>query len=226
MTKFGVAQPVRRVEDPRLLLGHGQYTDDFSKAGEAHAAVLRSPHAAAAIVSIDADAAKALPGVLAVYTAADLEADGIGPIPCAIPLQNKDGTDRADVPHPVLASRSVHHVGDPVALIVAETQQAARDAAEAIMVDYDIKPSITDLGAAMDEEQTLVWPNVKNNVVFDWKTGDKARTDELFAQAGHVTRLTVVNNRVIVNSMEARAAIGEYDQANGKWTLTTNTQGG
>ena len=226
MTKFGVAQPVRRVEDPRLLLGHGQYTDDFSKAGEAHASVLRSPHAAAAVTSIDAEAAKALPGVLAIYTAKDLEADGIGPIPCAIPLQNRDGTDRADVPHPVLASGDVHHVGDPVALIIAETQQAARDAAEAIMVDYDIKPSITDLGAAMDEGQTLVWSNVKNNVVFDWEAGDKAKTEELFNQASHVTRLTVVNNRIIVNSMEARAAIGEYDTANEKWTLTTNTQGG
>ena len=226
MTKFGVAQPVRRVEDPRLLLGHGQYTDDFSKPGEAHASVLRSPHAAAVIASIDAEAAKALPGVLAIYTAKDLEADGIGPIPCAIPLQNRDGTDRADVPHPVLASGAAHHVGDPVALIVAETQQAARDAAEAIMVDYDIKPSITDLGAALDEGQTLVWPNVKNNVVFDWEAGDKAKTEDLFSQAAHVTRLTVVNNRIIVNSMEARAAIGEYDAANEKWTLTTNTQGG
>ncbi len=226
MTKFGVAQPVRRVEDPRLLLGHGQYTDDFSKAGEAHASVLRSPHAAAVITSVDAEAAKALPGVLAIYTAKDLEADGIGPIPCAIPLQNRDGTDRADVPHPVLASGAAHHVGDPVALIVAETQQAARDAAEAIMVDYDIKPSITDLGAALDDGQTLVWPNVKNNVVFDWEAGDKAKTEELFSQAAHVTRLTVVNNRIIVNSMEARAAIGEYDAANEKWTLTTNTQGG
>ena len=144
---------VRRVEDPRLLLGHGRYTDDIAVPGELHATVLRSPHAAARIVSIDTEAARALPGVMAVYTAADLEADGIGGIPCAIPLKNRDGSDRADVPHPVLASGHVRHVGDPVALIVAETNQAARDAAEAILVDYDIAPSVTDLAVAMDAGQ-------------------------------------------------------------------------
>ena len=226
MTKFGVAQPVRRVEDPRLLLGHGRYTDDIAVSGEAIAVVLRSPHAAATIVSIDAAAARGLPGVLAVYTGADLEADGIGGIPCAIPLKNRDGTARADVPHPALAMGAVRHVGDPMALIVAETHQAARDAAEAVMVDYDILPSITDLGTAMSEGQPLVWPQVKNNVVFDWEAGNKAETEALFAQAAHVTKLTVINNRIVVNSMEARAAIGEYDKAAEKWTLTTNTQGG
>jgi carbon-monoxide dehydrogenase large subunit len=226
MTKFGVAQPVRRVEDPRLLLGHGRYTDDIAVADEAHAIVLRSPHAAATIVSIDVDTARALPGVLGVYTGADFEADGIGPNPCGIPLQNRDGSDRADVPHPVLAVGAVRHVGDPVALIVAETSQAARDAAEAIMVDYDILPNVTDLALAMEPGQPLVWPNVPNNICFDWETGDKARTDELFAQAEHVTRLTVVNNRIIVNSMEARAAAATYDAGSQRWTLTTNTQGG
>jgi carbon-monoxide dehydrogenase large subunit len=226
MTKFGVAQPVRRVEDLRLLLGQGRYTDDFSVSSEAHAIVLRSPHAAATINAIDTSVAKTLPGVLGVYTGADLEADGIGGIPCAIPLKNRDGSGRAEVPHPVLALGSVRHVGDPVALIVAETPQAARDAAEAIQVDYDILPSITDLGAAMDDGQPAVWPSVPNNVCFDWETGDKARTDELFASADHVTRMTIVNNRIIVNSMEARAAIAEFDAATGRWTLTTNTQGG
>ena len=226
MTKFGIAQPVRRVEDPRLLLGLGRYTDDFSMAHEAHAAVLRSPHAAAKIVSIDTAAAAALPGVLGVYTGADLESEGIGGIPCAIPLKNRDGSPRADVPHPVLAVGAVRHVGDPVALIVAETPQAARDAAEAILVEYDTLPSVTDLNAAMDQGQPAVWPHVPQNVCFDWETGDKARTDALFATADHITRMTIVNNRIIVNSMEARAAIAEYDQATGRWTLTTNTQGG
>ena len=130
MTKFGVAQPVRRVEDHRLLLGQGRYTDDIATAHAAHAVVLRSPHAAARIVSVDADAACAIPGVLGIYTGADLDADGIGGNPCDIPLKNRDGTDRADVPHPILASGAVRHVGDPVAVIVAETLQAARDAAE------------------------------------------------------------------------------------------------
>ena len=226
MTKFGVAQNVRRVEDPRLLLGHGRYTDDIAVAGETHAIVLRSPHAAARIVAIDTAAARALPGVLAIYTAADLEADGIGSIPCAIPLKNRDGSPRADVPHPALASGAVHHVGDPVAVIIAETNQAGRDAAEAVMVDYDILPSITDLAVAMDAGQPLVWDGVPSNICFDWEVGDKAHTDALFATAAHVTTLDLVNNRVIVNSMEARAAAAQYDAATGKLTLTTNTQGG
>ena len=226
MTKFGVAQPVRRVEDPRLLLGHGRYTDDIATSGEAHAIVLRSPHAAAKILSIDTAAAKALPGVLAVYTGADLEADGIGGIPCAIPLKNRDGSPRADVPNPALKTDAVHHVGDAVAVIIAETSQAGRDAAEAIGVDYDVLPSVTDLATATDEGQPLVWPEVKSNVAFDWDVGDKARVDELFASAAHVTKIQVVNNRVIVNSMEARAASASYDAAASKWTLTTNTQGG
>ncbi|MBC7800596.1 MAG: xanthine dehydrogenase family protein, partial [Gemmatimonadaceae bacterium] len=188
--------------------------------------VLRSPHAAATILSIDTDAARALPGVLGVFTGADLKAADIGGLPCAIPLKNRDGSARADVPHPVLADATVRHVGDPVAFIVAETQQAARDAAEAILVDYDILPSITDLGATLDADAATVWPQAPGNVCFDWETGDKARTDALFETAAHVTRLTVVNNRVVVASMEARAAVADFDAATGRWTLYTNTQGG
>jgi carbon-monoxide dehydrogenase large subunit len=226
MTKFGMAQPVRRIEDPRLLIGDGRYTDDISLPGETFGVVLRSPHAAAHILSVDTSAAKAMPGVLAVITGADLQADGIGGLPCAIPLNNRDGSKRADVPHPVLAIQQVRHVGDPVVFIVAETHQAGRDALEAVMVDYDLLPSVTDLGAAMDAGQPQVWDSVPSNRCFDWETGDKARTDELFGQAAHVTRLTVVNNRVVVASMEARAAVAEYDPASERWTLHTNTQGG
>lgn len=226
MTKFGMAQPVRRVEDPRLLIGNGRYTDDITLANEAVGVVLRSPHAAARILSIDTSAAAGLPGVLAIYTGADLKADGIGGLPCLIPLKNRDGSARADVPHPVLADGEVRHVGDPVAFIVAETHQAARDAAEAVTVDYDILPSITDLGATLDADAPAVWPQAPGNVCFDWETGEKERTEALFAEAAHVTRLTVVNNRVVVASMEARAAVAEYDAASERWTLYTNTQGG
>ena len=226
MTKFGMAQPVRRVEDPRLLIGDGRYTDDISLPGEAFGAVLRSPHAAARILSIDTSAAKGLPGVLAVITGADLQADGVGGLPCDIPIRNRDGSKRASPPHPVLAVAQVRHVGDPVAFIVAETHQAARDAMEAVMVDYDLLPSVTNLGAAMDDGQPQVWDEVPSNRCFDWEVGDKGKTDELFGQAANVTRLTVVNNRVVVASMEARAAVAEYDPASGRWTLHTNTQGG
>ncbi len=226
MTKFGLAQPVRRVEDPRLLKGAGRYTDDIAVSGALVGVLLRSPHAAAKITSLDAQAARAVPGVVAVYTAAELNADKIGGIPCAVPLKNRDGSARADVPHPVLADGAVRHVGDPVAFVVAETQQAARDGAEAVLVEYDVLPSCTDLATASEPGQPLVWPEVRNNIVFDWEIGDKAATDAAFAAAARTVRLTVVNNRIIVNSMEARAALAEYDGGSGRWTLSTNTQGG
>jgi carbon-monoxide dehydrogenase large subunit len=226
MTQFGLAQPVRRVEDPRLLKGDGRYTDDIVPAGMLHGVVLRSPHAAATFDAIDTTAAKAMPGVRAIYTCADLDADGIGGLPCAVALKNRDGSDMAAPPHPVLADAAVRHVGDPVAFIVAETPQAARDAAEAIVVNYSILPSATDLATALDAGQPLVWPEVPSNRVFDWSIGDKDATDALFATAAKVVSLTVVNNRIVVNSMEPRAAIGAYDEATGRWTLHANTQGG
>ncbi len=226
MSKFGIAQPVRRVEDPRLLKGDGRYTDDISPPGMLYGVVLRSPHAAARITGIDIAAARAVPGVAAIYTSADLKADGIGGLPCAVPMQNRDGSNGADPGHPVLADGAVHHVGDPVAFIVAETDEAARDAAELIDVQFDVLPSATDLATATDPGQPLVWDNVPNNIAFDWEIGDKARTDALFAQAARTVSLTVVNNRIVVSSMEPRVALAEYDQGEGRWTLYANTQGG
>ncbi|HEY6432872.1 MAG TPA: xanthine dehydrogenase family protein molybdopterin-binding subunit, partial [Acetobacteraceae bacterium] len=226
MTKFGLAQSVRRVEDPRLLLGAGRYTDDIQLPGTLRGIVLRSPHAAATILSIDTSVARAMPGIAAIYTAADLKADGIGPQPCAVSLNNRDGSAMASPPHPVLADGAVRHVGDPVAFIVAESAEAARDAAEAIDVEYDVHPAITELSRATDETSPLVWPEVKRNIAFDWEIGDRAATEALFAKAARVTKLTVVNNRIIVSSMEARAAIADYDAGSGRWTLYANTQGG
>ncbi|HVC60618.1 MAG TPA: xanthine dehydrogenase family protein molybdopterin-binding subunit [Acetobacteraceae bacterium] len=225
-TKFGLAQPVRRVEDPRLLIGAGRYTDDIVLPGLLHGIVLRSPHAAARIGRIDTAAAASLGGVKAIYTAADTRADGIAPLPCAAPVQNRDGTPQATPPHPVLADGMVRHVGDPVAFIVADTAKAARDAAEQIEVDYEILPSITDTARAIDRGAPLVWPEVAHNIAFDWEIGDKAATEQHFAKAAHVTKLTVVNNRIVVSSMEARAAMADYDGATGRWTLYANTQGG
>ena len=222
--KFGIAQPVRRVEDPRLLKGEGRFTDDIVLPGLLHGVVLRSPHAAARITGIDTTAAAGAPGVHAIYTAADLNADSIAPLPCVTPLTNRDGSAMASPPHPVLADGAVRHVGDPVAFIIADTAKQARDAAELIAVDYDLLPSATDLATAMESGTPAVWPDVANNLVFDWEIGDRAATDALFAQAAHVTRLNVVNNRIVVASMEARAAIAAYDGE--RWTLYANTQGG
>jgi aerobic carbon-monoxide dehydrogenase large subunit len=225
-TKFGLAQPVRRVEDPRLLMGAGRYTDDIVLPGMLVGVVLRSPHAAAAITRLDTSAAAKLPGVAGVYTAAELKADGIGPLPCAALVENRDGTPQAAPPHPVLADGAVRHVGDPVAFIVAETAKQARDAAELIEVDYDPLPSMTDLATAMDKGATLVWPDVAHNLAFDWEIGDKAATEAEFAKAAHVIKLTIVNNRIVVNSMEARVALADFDPASDRWTLYANTQGG
>ncbi|HET6183578.1 MAG TPA: xanthine dehydrogenase family protein molybdopterin-binding subunit [Acetobacteraceae bacterium] len=226
MTKFGLAQPVRRVEDPRLLLGRGRYTDDITLPGMLAGHVLRSPHAAARIRRIDTAAAGKLPGVQAIYTAADLKSDGIGTLPCAVTLTNRNGSEMAAPPRPVLADGAVHHVGDPVAFIVADTAQAAKDAAEAIIVDYDVVPAVTDPERAMDKDAPRVWPDIAHNISFDWEIGDKAATERLFGQAAKVVRLKVVNNRIVVSSMEARAAIADYDAASGRWTLYANTQGG
>ena len=226
MTKFGIAQPVRRVEDPRLLKGAGRYTDDITLPGMVWSTVVRSPHAAARITGIDTAAAKSVPGVLAVYTHADLDGDGIGGLPCVIPLKNRDGSPRQDPPHPVLAATAVRHVGDPVAFVVAETQEAARDGAEAVVVEYDILPVASDPVAALKPGAALVWDSAPGNVVFDWEIGDRAAVEAQFAAAAHITRLTVVNNRVVVSSMETRASLASYDKDSARWTLYTNTQGG
>ncbi|MDT8263380.1 molybdopterin cofactor-binding domain-containing protein, partial [Roseomonas sp. DSM 102946] len=225
MAKFGLSQSLRRVEDPRLLKGEGRYTDDLAVAGTATGYLLRSPHAHATILSIDTADARAMPGVLAIYTAEELAADGIGPLPHAGSLKNRDGSRSANAPRFLLASGKVRHVGDPVAFVVAESLDAAKDAAEAILVDYDPLPACTDLAAANEPGQPQVFDDVPDNRVFDWEIGDKAKTDALFDSAAHVTRLTVVNNRIVVASMEGRAALAEYDAATERFTLQATSQG-
>lgn len=226
MSTFGLAQPVRRVEDPRLLKGAGRYTDDIRPPGVLHGVVVRSPYAAARLGRVDAGPARNVSGVVAIYTADDLTADGIGTLPCLVPMTNRDGSKRADPPRPVLADGFVRHVGDPVAFIAAETAHAAKDAAEVIAIDYDPLPSVTSPEAALESDASLVWPDVPGNRVFDWSIGSRAKTDALFAQAHHVTTLRIVNNRIVVASMEPRVALAEYDPGTERWTLTTNTQGG
>ena len=225
--KFGIGQPMRRHEDIRLLTGHGRYTDDISLPRMACAFVLRSPMAHARIKHIDASAARHMPGVLLVLTGAEVRADGLGDVPCTTPLTGRDGKPRHDTPRPVLALDKVRHVGEPVALVVAETLAEARDAAEAIEVDYEALPSVTDAKTATAPSAPQLFEHIRGNLVFDWDNdmGDAKATDAAFAKASHVVSLEVVNNRVIVNSMEPRNAIGDYDPATGRSTLTTATQG-
>ena len=225
-TKFGLAQPVRRVEDPRLLKGAGRYTDDIVLPGMLFGVVLRSPHAAATLTRLDTAEAAKLPGVAGIFTAADLASDGLKTLPCAALVTNRDGSPQAAPPHPVLADGVVRHVGDPVAFIVADSMEQARDAAEMIEAEYDVHPSATDLPTVMDAATPQVWSDVPKNLAFDWEIGDKAATDAEFAKAAHVTKLTIVNNRIVVNSLEARAALADFDSTTGRWTLYANTQGG
>jgi carbon-monoxide dehydrogenase large subunit len=204
--KFGVGQPVRRFEDARLITGHGRYTDDIDLPRSAHAYVLRSPVAHADIRKIDVAAARAMPGVLLILTGADVVAEGLGDLPCASALTNRDGSPRRDTPRPVLAVAKVRHVGEPVALVVAETLAQARDATEAIVVDYAELPASVDGRAAMAPGAALLFDNIANNVVFDWDNDvcDFAATEAAFARAARVTTLEMINNRVVVNAMEPR----------------------
>jgi carbon-monoxide dehydrogenase large subunit len=225
MGQFGIGQSVTRIEDLRLLTGSGKYTDDVQLENESHAFVLRSPHAHAEIKSMDIAAAKAAPGVLLILTGDDVKADDLGPMPCMFPVTNIDGSDRGETYRPLLAQDKVRHVGQPVAFVVAETLEQARDAAELIEVDYALLPSATNTYTAALDGAAQLYDDIPNNVCFDWGKGQQEETEAAFAKASHVTTLELVNNRIVVNSMEPRAAIGDYDEANDKLTLYTSSQG-
>jgi aerobic carbon-monoxide dehydrogenase large subunit len=225
--KFGVGQPVRRFEDQTLITGTGRYTDDIHLDRAAQAYVVRARVAHANIRRIDTAAARAMPGVLLVLTGDDVKADGLGDVPCHAPLNNKDGSPRSDTPRPALAVGKVRHLGQPVALVVAETMARAQDAAEAIEIDYETLPAVTDARAALEKSAPQLFDSIPGNLVFDWDndTSDFAATDAAFAKAAHITTLEMINNRVVVNAMEPRNAIGDWDAANERPVLYTGTQG-
>jgi aerobic carbon-monoxide dehydrogenase large subunit len=222
MSKFGVGQPVRRVEDQRLITGRGRYTDDISQPGQAHGYVLRSPTAHARIARLDTSAARSAPGVLLVLTAAELDAA----IPCLIPIKNRDGSNRADPKHPILCRDEVNYVGDNVAFVVAETRAQAKDAAELIEVEYEDVPAVADTAKAVAADAAQVHPEAPGNLAFDWHFGDEAAVQAAFAKAARVVKLELVNNRVICNAMEPRACVAKWDAGEGKLTVHTCTQGG
>ena len=225
MKQFGIGQPVRRVEDRRFITGHGNYVDDIQLPRQTYAFMLRSPHAHARIVSIDSAAALGVPGVLTVFTGEDLARDGIGDIPCLSALTNRDGTPSVLPPHPAIVRDRVRHVGDTVAMVVAETASAARDAAELVGVDYEPLPAVVDTAHALDPGQSSVWAEAPDNLCFDWEVGDGAAVGRAMAGARHRVTLDLINNRVVVNSMEPRGAIGEYDPGEETYTLWSSTQG-
>ncbi len=223
MSENGIGASLTRREDVRFLTGRGTYTDDLNRPGQAHVAFLRAQVANAGINGIDASEAEASPGVIRVFTGADIEAAGLGGLPCGWLVHDKHGEPMKEPKHPILASGSVRHVGDPIAAVVAETPSEARDAAEKIRVDLDERPAVVDMESAL-AGGTLVHDDVPNNLCFDWTFGDSEATDAAFASAAHVTRLEFVNNRLVPNAMEPRAGIGEYDVASGEYTLYTTSQ--
>ena len=225
MKQFGIGQPVRRVEDRRFITGRGNYLDDISRPRQAYAFMLRSPHAHARIRRVDPAAAITAAGVLAVFTGEDLARDGLGTIPCLSAVTNRDGSAATLPPHPAIVRDRVRHVGDTVAMVIGESLAAARDAAELIAVDYDPLPAAVDTARALDRGQPLVWDTAPGNLSFDWEVGDGAAVAQVMSGAHHRVVLELVNNRVVVNSMEPRGAIGEYDPGEDSCTLWSSTQG-
>jgi aerobic carbon-monoxide dehydrogenase large subunit len=221
--KFGLGQAVKRVEDIRFITGQGNYTTDYAPAGALHAVFLRSPHAHASFSFGDLDAARAMPGVKAVYVAQDFEQfDGL---PCLAPMANSDKSTTPLKPYPVLAIGSAHHVGDAVAMIVAESEREARDAAESLDVDWTSHAAAIDMREAIADGAPKVFEKAPGNVAYDAHIGDKAKTDAVFAAAAHVVKISIVNPRVVANYMEPRSAIGEYDPVSERYTLHVSSQG-
>ncbi|MGE0255383.1 MAG: xanthine dehydrogenase family protein molybdopterin-binding subunit [Alphaproteobacteria bacterium] len=224
MGKFGIGQPVLREEDWRLLRGAGQFVSDTNLPGQAYAIFLRSPHAHAEIARVDTTAACAAPGVLAVYTGEDVAAAGLGTPGMPARRVRPDGQPMKHRPQPALALGRVRYVGDAVAMVVAETLEQARDAAELVEVDYNDLPSVTDTAAAAAPDAPLVWDDYPDNISNLFQAGDKAATDAAFAAAAHVVKRRFRISRVFAHYMEPRGAIGVWDEREERWTLYADVQ--
>jgi carbon-monoxide dehydrogenase large subunit len=229
VTSFGIGVSVKRREDFRLLTGQGRYADDFQAPGQAHAAFVRSPHAHADMVAVDAAPARAIAGVLDVFTGRDLVADGVGAIPTLIAergggIRSRDGSPFAEPTWYPLATDRVRHVGEPLAIVVATTPAAARDGADAVAVEYAVRPPVVDAVAALADGAPPLHAGVARNRCYDWECGDAAATARAIATAAHVTRLTLLDNRLVTCFMEPRAALAEWDAAAGRYTLHASLQ--
>ncbi len=221
----GIGAAVRRKEDVRFLTGRGTYTDDISRHGQTHAYIVRSSQPHAAIKRIDTSKALAAPGVVAVFTGADMAADGVGGLPCGWLIKNKDGSPMKEPAHPPLVVDRVRHVGDHVAVVIAETKAQAKDAAELVEIDFEPLPAVVDSLDALKAGAPQVHGDAApGNLCYDWELGDKAAVDAAFAKAHKVAKIDLFNNRLIPNAMEPRAATGDYDPASGDYTLYTTSQ--
>ncbi|MCK1394038.1 xanthine dehydrogenase family protein molybdopterin-binding subunit [Bradyrhizobium sp. 1] len=225
LQKYGVGQPVRRKEDDTLVRGKGRYTDDFNLPGQAYAVVVRSTHAHGIIRSLNTDAARAMPGVLGAWTGKDLDAAGYGPFTCGLPLKSRDGSPLLQTNRQPLATDKVRFVGDPVAFVVAATLAQARDAAEAVEVDIEPLPAVTDPEEATRPGAPLLYDHIPNNVALDYHYGDMEKVNAAFAGAAHVTKVDIENTRVAVVSMEPRVGLASYDKTTERYTIQMPTQG-
>ncbi len=224
MREFGIGQSLPRSEDIRLVQGRGSYTDDFGFVNQAYLYVVRSPHPAARVLSIDTSAAVSMPGVLAVLTGADVTADGIGTFPCRVKRHTRDGRPNFVPPHRALAVDRVRHVGDAVVAVVAESLAIAKDAGELVSIDYEPLPSVTGTDQAALPGAPPVWDEAPDNVCYFFELGKKAEVEAAFARAAHVTKLDFVISRVSANPMEPRNAVGLFDEGTQRYTLYTGTQ--
>ena len=224
MGEFAIGQPVTRTEDPRLLKGLGRYIDDINLASQAYAAIVRSPHAHARIRAIDTGPARAMPGVLCVLTGADCEADGLGHLPCDQTRFSRDGSDMYRPPRPILVRDRVRLVGDYVAMVVAETAAAARDAAERVAVDYEPLPAVTNPAMAAEADAPLLWDDCPGNECFFHEDGDRAAVDSAFDRADLVVSRRFTISRVTAAPLGPRGCIGSYDASDDRYTLHTGVQ--
>ncbi len=223
MAATGIGAPVRRKEDHRFITGKGQYTDDINRPGQTYAVFVRSPHAHANIKRIDTSKLKGRNDVH-VFTGEDIAKDKVGGLICGWMIHSKDGSPMKAGPHPALAQGKVRYVGDHVAVVIADTLTAARDAAELVAVEYEALPASVDTATTQNAGKPQIHAEAPNNTVYQWHLGDKAAVDAAFAGAQHVTKIDLINNRLIPNAMEPRAAIGEYDAGNEAFTLYTTSQ--
>ena len=224
MATAQIGKPVRRIEDQKFITGAGRYTDDIQLPGMTYCAFVRSPHAHAAIEGVDTAAAAAAPGVVTVLTGADVEADGLGGLPCAWQVDFNTGEPMNEPPHPVLASDTVRYVGDGVACVIAETQEQAQDAAELVEVSYRELPALASVPEAVADGAPQIHAEAKGNLAFIWDLGDREATDAACANSAHLTTLEFVNQRLIPNAIEPRATLADFDAASGRSTLYTSTQ--
>jgi aerobic carbon-monoxide dehydrogenase large subunit len=224
MGETGIGAAVRRKEDFRFITGKGQYTDDISRPGQTYIHFVRSPHAHAKIRKIDSAEASKMPGVVAVLTGADLANDKIGNLICGWAITSKDGSPMKMSAHPAIANEKANHVGDAVAVVIAESLAQAKDAAETVKVDYEVLPAVADPAKAQASGAPLIHDVAPNNTIYQWHLGDPAATEAAFKAANHVTKLDFINNRLVPNAIEPRAALADYDAGNDALTLWNTSQ--